>query len=136
MESIEDIVPCIVCSLNTSGEAKIEDGYFKIDDIQIYKVSEIKALSTDGSYNPDNDTDSSDAFVMEPGRTMFVNMKLCNKAKICNTKFVNSVVVTNENSKLVTSTDGEKLELAVGPPVKRRKRELPAITVQTPSGNI
>lgn len=136
MSSIEDIVPCTVCSLNTSGEAKIKDGYFTIDDIQVYRLSEIKALSTDGSYNPENDTDSSDAFVMEPCRTMFVNMKLCNKAKICNTKFVNSVVVTNENSKLLTSTNGEKLELAVRPPVRRRKRNLSAVTVETPSGNI
>ena len=136
MEEIENIVPCTWVGLNMSGEATIKDGYLKINNISIYKLSELKALSSNGSYNPEEDLNPSEDFVMEPGRTMFVHMRLCNKAKVCTQKFVNSVVITNENSKVVTSENGESLAVSIGPASRRRKRDLPAISVETSSGKL
>ena len=131
---MDDIVPCVWVGLNTSGEATIKDGFLKINNISVYKLSDVRSLQGNVSSVRNNDTVSSDAFVMEPGRTIFVFMRLCNKATLCSEKFVNSVLIIKENSQLLTSENGEPLTVSISNLNSRRKRALPSVVVETPSG--
>ena len=130
----DDIIPCTLVSLNKSGQATVKNGFLEIDNTPAYKLSEIKSLSKKGTYRPDDNTTTSEDFVMEPGRTMFSNVKVCNKVEVCSLKFVNSVVVTNQNSVLKTSENGKPLKALIGQSTKRRKRDLTTVSVETPSG--
>ncbi|XP_067659895.1 uncharacterized protein [Haliotis asinina] len=128
--SISDIFPCTWVGYNMSGTVTIKDGFLKIDDINVRKLSE---------YRPDyndtmNYTDPS-AFTMPPGTEMFIFMKLCNEAELCTTKLLGSSIVETDKSTLVTSTNGSSVTASIGGSGStRKKRATGDITVQTPDG--
>lgn len=125
-DNTDDIIPCIPVAQNTSGVVEIKNGFLYIDDynnLTAYNLLTLKALS-DGVYNAslDNSSTGSNAFHMEIGRTLFLYMRLCNKANLCATKLVNTVVITNTDTTMESSVDGMSFTLGVQPAATRRKR--------------
>ncbi|KAL3873866.1 hypothetical protein ACJMK2_036950, partial [Sinanodonta woodiana] len=131
---LDDIFPCTWVGYNTSGEVKIKDGYLLIDNVKVRRISELRPLAIEP-----NDTrfqgDKYNVYNMEPGRTQFVSIRLCNEATLCTVKAVSSVVVTSPGSKMVVSHKGETVETEItGGSVGRRKRDLTAMKIRTPAG--
>ncbi|XP_048250793.1 uncharacterized protein LOC124111176 [Haliotis rufescens] len=128
--SIDNIFPCTWVGYNMSGTVTVKDGFLKVDDIIVRKLSE---------YRPDyndtvNHTDST-AFTMPPGTEMFIFMKLCNEAELCTKKLLGSSVVETDKSTLATSTNGSSITASVGGSGStRKKRATGDVTVQTPDG--
>ena len=123
---------------NSSGKAEIKQGYLYVDDNRYYKVSELRALSA-GFYDTSKfSNESENIFRMDQGRTIFLKMRLCNKANICSYKFVNSILFTREKAELMTSSAGEAvIHNFVPSEATRRKRDVTvsAIQIETPEGN-
>ncbi|KAK6192291.1 hypothetical protein SNE40_003784 [Patella caerulea] len=128
-DSYEDIFPCTWVGYNVSGKVSISDGWLLINDEQFKPI---------GVYHPNfNDTspdNASTAFKFEPGRTLFLYMRMCNEARRCTMRLVGSSVVINNNSKVVTSSKGGPLRvnLASNEP-GRQKREIEVISIETPT---
>jgi hypothetical protein len=79
--------------------------------------------------------ESNNGFVMEPGRTLFTTMRICNEAEVCLYKFVSTVTVTDEGSQLETSTNGEAISASLTDAKKRKKRSTSRdVSFTTPSG--
>ncbi|XP_053400990.1 uncharacterized protein LOC123541000 [Mercenaria mercenaria] len=106
METIDDIIPCVWVGYNMSGVVEIKNGYLFIDNTPYRKVSELRALSK-GVYDYSTANTDDNTFRMESGRTLFLFMRLCNKAEICIDKFVNSLLITDEKSVLLSSESGK-----------------------------
>ncbi|XP_046562952.1 uncharacterized protein LOC124271845 [Haliotis rubra] len=127
--SIDDIFPCTWVGYNTSGTVTVADGYLKIDDYNIYMLSQYKA---DYNSSVHGTTDRS-AFTIAPGTEMFIFMKMCNEAQLCTTKLLGSTIVETDKSTMATSSNGSAVTVDVGGGA-RRKRDLSGVTVSTPDG--
>lgn len=107
-DTINDIVPCTWVGYNTSGKVYIKGEYLYIDDFAYRKLSELRAFAEEFyGFEEEN----SNEFLMETGRTLFLYMRLCNKAQRCSVKFVNSLLITNNQSVLLRSADGSGIQL-------------------------
>ena len=130
---MDDICPCVWISFNTSGVVEIKNGHLYFDDVQYYSLSELKVLSS-GTYDSGASASSSNEFHMEIGRTLFLFLRMCNVAERCSTKLVNTLIITNENSQLSSSTNGEFISATLTVADVRRKRSTAVVTVETPDG--
>lgn len=119
--------------MNTSGVVEIKDGHLYVDNIKYYKLSELRALS-EGIYTDSNET-SNNIFMMEPGRTLYLFLKICNKAEICTVKLTNSIIMEGNSSKLITASPDKETVYALGSPVtSKRKRSTADVQVVLPAG--
>ena len=123
---IDDIIPCVWVAINSSGVVEIKNGHLYVDNIAYYKLSELRALSS-GMYTNTNET--SGDFMMEPGRTLFLFLKICNKAEICSVKLTNTVVVEGNSSELITATPGSESSHVIGSKSGSRRKRSAADTI-------
>ncbi|KAK3612515.1 hypothetical protein CHS0354_024486 [Potamilus streckersoni] len=131
---IDDIFPCTWVGLNVSGTVAIKGGNLTIGGISVRRLSELKPLGNDFN-DTKYKTDAENVFCMEPGRTMFITMRLCNEAMLCTNKFLGSVVVQIPTMKVSTSTDGSPIDVKLDVNGARKyKRSVDVIDIQTPSG--
>jgi hypothetical protein len=117
-----------------SGEVKIENGQLVLSGIAYRNLSDYKAQNQP-SQNITN-RESIGEFRMEPGRTLFVNMRICNEAMRCTSKALGSVVITGHNSQMTTSTAGEAIEMEISTSGSRGrdKRAAQRLHIRTPNG--
>ncbi|KAK3609657.1 hypothetical protein CHS0354_035942 [Potamilus streckersoni] len=133
-ETREDIVPCIWVATNQSGEAAIVDGYVAINGIKVYRISEL--VPTNNFSDPKYASSEGNVFHMEPGRTMFVYIRICNYAMRCTYQLSGIVVIESDGSQLFTSKNGTEITAEVSLPSSRKKRasSFNELTITTPSG--
>ncbi|XP_052082972.1 uncharacterized protein LOC127720424 [Mytilus californianus] len=131
---LDNIFPCTWVGYNTSGSASIKDGYLYIDDIKLRPLSELKTKVWNISY--ESTENKTSVFHMEPGRTLFMTMRVCNEAVLCTNKSIGSVLITNTETVLKTSEHGESIEIiqSVATNSTRKKRDTDVIVVTTPEG--
>ncbi|CAC5412724.1 unnamed protein product [Mytilus coruscus] len=131
---LDNIFPCTWVGYNTSGSASIKDGYLYIDDIKLRPLSELKTKVWNISY--ESTENKTSVFHMEPGRSLFMTMRVCNEAVLCTNKSIGSVLITNTKTVLKTSEKGESIEIiqSVTTNSTRKKRETDVIVVTTPEG--
>lgn len=128
-ENVDDILPCQWVGLNESGSAVIQNGQLLINGQIILPLSQ-------SSVNI-SDTERRNLFHMEPGRTMFMTMRVCNEAMLCTNKSLGSVTVTDERTILHTSEHGERIEVKYEMSnLSRKKRDAETLVVTTPNGEI
>ena len=74
-------------------------------------------------------------FKIETGRILFPAIRVCNQAKRCTWKPLETVTITSNYSSIRTATEGSALMFSVSP--RRLKRDTfgEDIIVRTPSGN-
>ena len=135
MELKQDIFPCTQVGYNKSSTVEIKDGWILIDKQQIRRLAEMKVTELD--YKEDEVLkDENNVFDMEVGRTLFLFIKACNEADRCQTNFIGSVVMTNENSRVAVSHGGEPVEviISISDAQSRTKREADSLQIDTPSG--
>ncbi|VDI28035.1 Hypothetical predicted protein, partial [Mytilus galloprovincialis] len=132
-ENKDDIFPCTWVGYNVSGSASIKDGYLLLDGIKVTRLSE---LQTDQDISTQRAENKTSIFHMEPGRTLFLTMRVCNEAVLCANKSLGSILITNDKTVLKTSEHGESIELvqSIETGSKRRKRDTNMIVVNTPEG--
>ena len=134
----EDIFPCTWFAVNVSCEAKIFNGSFWCGDTRIARLSEARPYKI-------NETDEERArvennvFNMEPGRTLFISLRVCDKAFNCGWKKVGTIIIKSEGSTFARSQNGEAIDVVVVMSTEdssRRKRSLsaPNVEITTPSG--
>ncbi|XP_062589554.1 uncharacterized protein LOC134251189, partial [Saccostrea cucullata] len=124
----DDIFPCTWVGYNMSGSAEIKNGSLWIDGNEVRKLSELKRYQDFTNIT----NSSSNSFTMPVGQQMFVTLRLCNEAMLCNNKSLGVVVITNSNSVVATSTNGSAIEEKLS--ITRRKRALAEVDIRTPSG--
>lgn len=121
-EFMDDIFPCTWVAYNRSGVIMIENGWITLDGIQIRRLSEFNPSNAGMSMEYRNNN-SNNVFSMEPGRTLFMSMRLCNEAELCTNKSMGSVIITSSNTDLETSLDGQAITISVtGAGNGRKKR--------------
>lgn len=120
-------------AINSSGVVEIKNGHLYVNNVQFYKLSELKALSS-GMYTYSNDS-SGEEFLMEPGRTLFLFLRICNKAEICSAKLTNTVIVEGNSSQLITASPHAESTHVLGGN-RRRKRSTgdTALQITLPAG--
>ncbi|XP_076116641.1 uncharacterized protein LOC143084119 [Mytilus galloprovincialis] len=129
-EDNDDIFPCLWVGYNISGSAIIKHGWLYINDHKIRQLSELRP-------NDNNATDTStNVFHMEPGRTLFMTMRVCNDAMLCTNKSLGSITITDKKAVLQTSVNGEAIKLvhSFSSNSTRRKRSVDVLTITTPDG--
>ncbi|XP_063408918.1 uncharacterized protein LOC134692399 [Mytilus trossulus] len=132
----DDIFPCAWVGYNISGSASIKDGYLLIDDIRVRPLSELK--NTFWNVSEEQTQNKTSVFHMEPGRTLFLTMRVCNEAELCTNKSLGSVLITNTESIIKRSDHGEAIHIVeyVSTDSRRRKRNAETIVLTTPEGLI
>ena len=135
MDTIDDIIPCVWVGYNMSGVVEIKRGFLLIDNIEYRKISELRALS-EGVYDYSTQSSDDNTFRMESGRTLFLFLRLCNKAEICTNKFVNSLLITNEKSELFSSESGksEQFQLKTSQDSRIKRDASSGLSIETPEG--
>ena len=125
---IDDIFPCVWCGYNMSGSVEIKDGYLTYGGQNMYSLKELgkKAAS-------ENDPGK---FHMETGRILHPNIRLCNKAALCNSKPLGTVTITSPLTKTKFSDGSSPLVFTVTNNDNRKKREATPLNIQveTPAG--
>ncbi|CAG2187681.1 unnamed protein product [Mytilus edulis] len=130
-ENKDDILPCQWIGLNESGSAMIKDGYLYING---YKTRPLSVMQIQNN-SSNSSVDMSETFHMEPGRTLFMTMRVCNEAMLCSNKSIGSVSITNNKTKLKTSVHGESVRIDYDiSTCRREKRDTPVLSVTTPDG--
>ncbi|CAG2204566.1 unnamed protein product [Mytilus edulis] len=132
----DDIFPCVWVGYNVSGSASIKDGYLLIDNIRVRPLSELQ--NRFWNVSEDQTQNKTSVFHMEPGRTLFLTMRVCNEAELCTNKSIGSVLITNTESILKRSDHGESIEIVdnIATGSIRRKRSVETIVLTTPEGLI
>ncbi|VDI71255.1 Hypothetical predicted protein, partial [Mytilus galloprovincialis] len=132
----DDIFPCAWVGYNISGSASIKDGYLLIDDIRVRPLSELQ--NRFWNVSEDQTQNKTSVFHMEPGRTLFLTMRVCNEAELCTNKSLGSVLITNTESIIKRSNHGEAIHIVeyVSTDSRRRKRNAETIVLTTPEGLI
>lgn len=134
MEITDDIIPCVWVGYNMSGVVEIKHGRLYIDNIPYLNISKLRALS-EGMYDTSMEDETDNTFNMESGRTLFLFMRLCNKAEICIDKFVNSLLITNEKSILMSNENGEGKSFQLSNTnTNRKKRSSSQLVIEMPDG--
>ncbi|VDI27589.1 Hypothetical predicted protein, partial [Mytilus galloprovincialis] len=124
----DDIFPCTWISINISGTVVIKNGSLYMNQFKLYKLSELRR---------DQANITTDAFHMEPGRTLFVTLRACNDAFLCNNKSLGSVTMMDDKAVLKTSVSGEPIEMEHNIKSKRRKRSInvaDSLIITSPEG--
>ena len=94
-----------------------------------YKLYELHELRKDQSDS------TSDTFHMEPGRTLFITMRACNDAELCNNKSLGSVTMMDGKAVMETSVGGEAIEMEYDMSGRRKKRSTgDSLVIITPNG--
>ncbi|XP_071798137.1 uncharacterized protein [Asterias amurensis] len=124
-ELLDDIVPCMVVGTNASGSVAIRDGMIIVtaDDRQeVYNLTDFQAPREDIA----DMTSRQDAkFNMEPGKSLYSWMKMCNSALLCQTLSAGTTTILGEDDLLMTSSNGTDLILTSPQgSLTRRKRAL------------
>ncbi|CAG2210833.1 unnamed protein product [Mytilus edulis] len=134
-EEKEDIFPCTWVGYNVSGTIMIEDGYVRINGVNIRRLSELNPVQNTSLSEADRLSSANNVFNMEPGRTVFMMMRLCNAAMRCVNKTMGSVIITNANTDLETSLNGLAITISVTPGSGRRKKRAVGddLVIVTPS---
>ncbi|XP_076085507.1 uncharacterized protein LOC143056307 [Mytilus galloprovincialis] len=134
-EEKEDIFPCTWVGYNISGTVMIEDGYVRINGVNIRRLSELNPVQNTSLSEADRLSSANNVFNMEPGRTVFMMMRLCNAAMRCVNKTMGSVIITNANTDLETSLNGLAITISVTPGSGRRKKRAVGddLVIVTPS---
>ncbi|XP_052081925.1 uncharacterized protein LOC127719726 isoform X2 [Mytilus californianus] len=121
-EEKDDIFPCTWVGYNVSGTIMVEDGWVKINGMNIRRLSELNPVQNTSLSESDRLSSANNAFNMEPGRTVFMMMRLCNAAMRCTNKTMGSVIITNANTDLETSLNGLAITITVTPGSGRRRK--------------
>lgn len=131
-EDNDDIFPCMWVGYNISGSAIIKNGYLYINDHKIRPLSELRP------HDDNNNVTDSNVFHMEPGRTLFMTMRVCNDAMLCTNKSLGSITMTDKKAVLETSVNGESIKLvhSFTSNSTRKRRSADILSVVTPDGNI
>ena len=134
-EEKDDIFPCTWVAYNVSGTIMVEDGWIKINGMNIRRLSELNPVQDPDMSESDRLSSANNAFNMEPGRTVFMMMRLCNAAMRCLNKTMGSVIITNANTDLETSLNGLAITISVTPSSSRRKKRAVGddLVIVTPS---
>lgn len=129
-EDNDDVFPCVWVGYNMSGSAMINNGWLYINGIKIRPLSEYRPQNGNASDN------SSNVFHMEPGRTLFLTMRVCNDAMLCANKSLGTVTITDNKALLQSSTNGESIEIVHSFTTKstRKKRGADVLAITTPNG--
>jgi len=69
---------------------------------------------------------------------MFLFMRLCNKAQLCSVKFVNSLLIMNNDTVLLTSSAGEAVtfEQSSGSSGRKKRSTDSNFRIDFPAGNV
>ncbi|OPL32724.1 hypothetical protein AM593_07406, partial [Mytilus galloprovincialis] len=124
----DDIFPCTWVSINISGTVVIKNGSLYMNQYELYKLSELRR---------DQVKITTNAFHMEPGRTLFVTLRACNDAFLCNNKSLGSVTMMDDKAVLKTSVSGEPIEMEHDIKSKRKKRNInvgDSLIITSPDG--
>ena len=129
-EKREDIFKCLWVGYNASGEVKIENGNLLYNGQKMYDLNELKE---DSSASP-----TGGAFNMEPGRVIYVSIRIANVAKKYAFKPIGTVTIVSSAANFAGVSDGKSaisLTTTSDSNQKRKKRAGP-ITLQlvTPTG--
>ncbi|VDI51286.1 Hypothetical predicted protein [Mytilus galloprovincialis] len=134
-EGKDDIFPCTWVGYNVSGTIMIEDGWVKVNGENMRRLSELNPVQDPDMSDADRLSSDNNAFNMEPGRTIFMMMRLCNEAMKCVNKTMGSVIITNANTDLETSLNGMAITISVNSGSRRRKKRAVGddLVIVTPS---
>lgn len=134
-EEKEDIFPCTWVGHNVSGTIMIDTGWLTINGIQVRRVSEFNPVQPNIS-DAERLADNNNVFQMEPGRTLFMTMRVCNDAVLCTNKTLGSVIIMDNSTKLETSINAEAIRMIYTPGggSGRKKRAVgDNLVIETPS---
>ncbi|XP_064642002.1 uncharacterized protein LOC135496570 [Lineus longissimus] len=133
-ETLDDVFPCTWVGYNSSGVVEIKSGALYLDGVAIANLSSYVVPNSDTNLTAVAASGES-GFAMEPGRTLFTTMRICNEAEVCIYKFVSTVTVTDDGAQLETSTSGEAITASLSSSKKRKKRSSSrSVSITTPSG--
>ena len=130
-DSPGDIFPCTWVGYNVSGEVTIEDGCLWLNGEKVYDLNElianVSASSTEG------------AFTMEPGRVIFVSIRMCYETVKYSYKHLGTVTIVTVNTTESGVSDGTnsiKVTTTTQLNGSRKKRSVTEVDVEviTPSG--
>ena len=122
----DDIFPCTWVSVNMSGTVMIKEGAIYMNEYKLYELHELRKDQSDST---------SDTFHMEPGRTLFITMRACNDAELCNNKSLGSVTMMDGKAVMETSVGGEAIEMEYDMSGRRKKRSTgDSLVIITPNG--
>jgi len=113
----------------------IDNGWLTINGIQVRRLSEFNPVQSNLS-DAERLSDSNNVFQMEPGRTLFIMMRVCNDAVLCTNKTLGSVIIMDNSTKLETSLNGEAIRIRYTPGggAGRKKRAVgDNLVIETPS---
>ncbi|XP_070560578.1 uncharacterized protein [Ptychodera flava] len=102
----EDIFSKIQVGYNTSGAVEIKDGIVYIGDEPIVNVSGVREPSEDVEI-------TENRFHMEPGRTMFSKITVCNKAHKCNDMSTSVITIARNGDSLSSHVNGSGVEISL-----------------------
>ncbi|XP_064646203.1 uncharacterized protein LOC135499389 [Lineus longissimus] len=133
-ETLDDVFPCTWVGYNASGVVEIKSGSLYLDGAAIADLSSYVVPNADTNLTEVAAAGNS-GFAMEPGRTLFTTMRICNEAEVCIYKFVSTVTVTDDGAQLESSTNGEAITASLSDEKKRKKRSSSRdVSIVTPSG--
>lgn len=124
---LDDICQCVWVGYNDSGSVEIRNGYLMYAGQQMYSLKELGQKVTINS--------SPGEFKVETGRVLFPAIRVCNQAKRCSWKPLETVTIVSDNSDIQTSTTGGALNFHINQRRLRRDTVEQDIIVRTPSGN-
>ena len=113
----------------------IDNGWLTINGMKVRRLSEFNPVQPNIS-NAERLADSNNVFQMEPGRTLFIMIRICNDAVLCTNKTLGSVIIMDNTTKLETSLNGEALTIRYTPRggSGRKKRAVgDNLVIETPS---
>ncbi|XP_070573546.1 uncharacterized protein [Ptychodera flava] len=103
-EETEDIFSKLQVGYNASGAVEIKDGLVYIGDEAIANVSGVRDPATDVEV-------IKNRFHMEPGRTMFSKITVCNKGHKCEEMATSVTTIARKGDALSSPSDGSGPEL-------------------------
>ncbi|XP_076085497.1 uncharacterized protein LOC143056293 [Mytilus galloprovincialis] len=140
----DDIFPCTWIGHNASGTIKIQNGWLTINTADVRRLSELNPAQDSSLSETERLSDDNNVFKMEPGRTIFMMLQVCNEAVLCTPLQIASVLVINDKSVVChpsstsspCDSDGHDIQIDIDPAIhsRRKKRHLDngEIKVETP----
>ncbi|KAK3104702.1 hypothetical protein FSP39_008103 [Pinctada imbricata] len=100
-EFADDVVPCTWVSYNTSGSAKVKNGFLYVNDVPVRNLSDLMPVQDFTSVTTRDNT-----FRMPVGQTLFVMIRLCNLAGQCTNKSAGSSFILANYTVVLNSHNG------------------------------
>ncbi|KAK3103480.1 hypothetical protein FSP39_019545 [Pinctada imbricata] len=132
-ENLDDIFPCTWVGYNESGEVKIMDGAIYVNGKVLSRLSEVKAFDPNQT-DADRAAPENNVFRMEPGRTVFLTMRVCNKAVLCSNKSLGTLTMASQGAVFKKSEGGAAIDAIVQIPDGggRKRRTAQSVEILTP----